>query len=79
MHNAVKHSGATSVDLSVKTVPEGVSLEIRDDGVGFDPSGAFPGHLGLKSMRERAERRGGTLVIESAPGKGARIRARIPR
>ncbi len=40
MHNAVKHSGATSVDLSVKTVPEGVSLEIRDDGVGFDPSGA---------------------------------------
>lgn len=79
MYNAVKHSGASNADLSVEIFPEGISLEIHDDGAGFDPSESFPGHLGLKSMRERAERRGGTLEIESAPGKGTRIRARIPR
>jgi len=53
-------------------------LEVRDDGGGFDPAGSFPGHLGLKSMRERVARLGGTLQIESAPGEGARICARIP-
>ena len=45
--------------------------------VGFDPSGAFPGHLGLRSMRERVERLGGTLDIESAVGEGTRVRATI--
>jgi signal transduction histidine kinase len=38
----------------------------------------FPGHLGLRSMRERASRLGGTLEVETAPGRGTRIRARIP-
>jgi len=53
-------------------------LEVRDDGEGFDPEGSFPGHLGLKSMRERVAHLGGTLRIESAPGEGTRIRAQIP-
>ena len=44
----------------------------------FDPSGDFPGHLGLTSMRERASRIGGTLDVESRPGHGTSILARIP-
>jgi signal transduction histidine kinase len=55
-----------------------IELEIEDDGVGFDGGGEFPGHLGLRSMRERAERVGGELELRSAPGKGTRILARIP-
>ena len=57
---------------------EQITLEISDAGVGFDPRGDFPGHLGLRSMRERAQRVGGTLEVRSAPGTGTRIGARIP-
>ena len=53
-------------------------LEVQDDGIGFDPTGSFPGHLGLKSMRERALRLGGTLTVESAPGTGARVQVHVP-
>jgi len=77
LQNTVKHAGATNVDLCVGRVDGSVTLDISDDGAGFDPTGAFPGHLGLKSMRERAERLGGTLEIESTPGEGTRIRVRI--
>lgn len=58
---------------------DGIVLEIADDGTGFDPQGSFPGHLGLRSMRERLTRFGGTLSIESAPGQGTRLRANVPR
>ena len=56
----------------------GTALEVSDDGAGFDPEGDFSGHLGLKSMRERAARLGGTLRVESASGEGTTIRVRIP-
>jgi signal transduction histidine kinase len=58
--------------------PDSLTLEVSDDGVGFDAKGEFPGHLGLRSMRERASRLGGTLKVESSAGGGTRIRARIP-
>jgi signal transduction histidine kinase len=79
MQNAVKHSGAHNVGLSVELTEAEALLRVSDDGGGFDPSGSFPGHLGLRSMRERAERLGGTVSIESAPGNGTRISAQIPR
>jgi signal transduction histidine kinase len=78
LHNTVKHARASSVKIAMRCTPEGLTLDISDDGVGFDPGGDFPGHLGLRSMRERAVRLGGTLEVESAPARGARIRARIP-
>jgi signal transduction histidine kinase len=78
LHNIVKHSQATTVALRLGQDAGFVSLTVQDDGVGFDPAGDFPGHLGLKSMRERAERLGGTLELESSPGKGTRVRMRIP-
>jgi signal transduction histidine kinase len=51
---------------------------VMDDGRGFDTTAAYPGHLGLSSMRERAERVGGRFQVESAVGKGVRIRVEIP-
>ena len=59
----------------------GLSLRITDDGDGFDRSRAEvaePGHLGLSTMRERAELAGGSFVIESAPGSGTTVEFRLP-
>ncbi len=79
LHNIVKHAKATNVVLKLVCEPGNVALlEISDDGVGFDAQGTFPGHLGLKSMRERVMRVGGVLTVRSEPGHGTRIRARIP-
>jgi PAS domain S-box-containing protein len=78
LHNTVKHARATHVDLRLEQAPDRVALDIRDNGIGFDPAGHFPGHLGLRSMRERVSRLGGTLTLESAPEQGAHIRAEIP-
>jgi signal transduction histidine kinase len=78
MHNTVKHAHARQVNLRLSQTSEGVLLEVGDDGVGFDAQGAFPGHLGLHSMRERVSKLGGVLQIESAPGQGTRLRAQVP-
>jgi signal transduction histidine kinase len=78
LHNVVKHAGARRVTIRLASEGDAVVLEVADDGVGFAADGAFPGHLGLRSMRERAERVGGTLAIESAPGAGATVCARVP-
>jgi signal transduction histidine kinase len=73
LQNTVKHAHASAVDLALRRSADAVILEIRDDGVGFDPLGSFPGHLGLRSMRERVDQLGGVLQIESAPGQGTRV------
>lgn len=53
--------------------------EIQDNGCGFDTQGEFPGHLGLISMRERAEFFNGQLAVESVVGHGTCIRVTMPR
>jgi signal transduction histidine kinase len=78
LHNTIKHARASTVQIRMQCSANHVLLEICDDGIGFDPKGNFPGHLGLHSMRERIERLGGTLAVESAPGKGTEIRAWMP-
>ena len=78
LHNIVKHARANNVELRMSCGSGWISLEVSDDGVGFDASGEFPGHLGLRSMSERAERLDGSLEVEAAQGSGTRIRARIP-
>lgn len=61
------------------TVESGkLMLEIFDDGAGFDTSQNYPGHLGMHTMRERAEKVSGQFAIESAPDAGTRIRVTIP-
>ena len=79
LHNTVKHARASRVELRLECGPEEIALEVADDGVGFDPSGEFPGHLGLRSMRERSTAFGGSLEVESAPGRGTRVHVRVPR
>lgn len=78
LHNVVKHARAERVALHLARDERGILLEVADDGVGFDPQGSFPGHLGLRSMRERVGQLSGSLEIRSAPGCGTRIRARFP-
>jgi signal transduction histidine kinase len=78
MHNTVKHAHASKIDLKLQEITDAVTLEVRDDGVGFDSSASFPGHLGLHSMRERVTNVRGTFEIASAPGAGTRIAVRVP-
>lgn len=79
LHNIVKHARASTVLLRLSDLEKEVSLEVSDNGRGFNPDGIFPGHLGLSSMRERVIKASGTFAIESAPGKGTRICVRLPR
>jgi PAS domain S-box-containing protein len=78
LHNVVKHARATTVDLKLDCDDTAVRFDIRDNGIGFDASGEFPGHLGLQSMRERAARLGGHVAIESVPRVGSRIYGYVP-
>jgi PAS domain S-box-containing protein len=78
LHNTVKHAHAANVQIKMECDSEWITLEVSDDGIGFDAQGDFPGHLGLRSMRERALRLGGTLEVDSTSGKGTRICAQIP-
>jgi len=78
LHNIVKHAQATQVSLVLTCLPDQIHLEITDNGIGFNPRADYPGHLGLKSMRERAIQCQGELQIDSAPGKGTKIRLSIP-
>jgi PAS domain S-box-containing protein len=78
IHNAVKHARPQRLDVRLTREPERLCLEVCDNGIGFDPLAAYPGHLGLRSMRERAQSVDGMLEIVSAPGRGTQIRARIP-
>jgi signal transduction histidine kinase len=75
--NVVKHARAERVDIQVTTRDDRVTVEVRDDGVGFDPALNPPG-FGLLGMRERLELVGGTLDVSSAPGRGTSVRVELP-
>ena len=79
LHNTVKHAAASTAQVVLEVSDTKTSVTIQDDGAGFDPDRDFPGHLGLRSMKERAARSGGTVSIESAPGSGTCVRASFPR
>jgi signal transduction histidine kinase len=77
--NAVKHANAGRVAVVVREDADAVDIVVRDDGQGFDPdAAASSAGFGLLGMRERIALVGGTLAVESSPGKGAEIRARVP-
>lgn len=75
--NALRHSSADQVTVSLAQRQRRVVLEVSDRGVGFDPAEPRAG-VGLASMRERAAQAGGSLVISSAPGKGTHVRLSVP-
>jgi len=74
--NALKHAGAARAGVCVRYVPDGVEIEVTDDGRGPVANGD-PGH-GLIGMRERISLYGGELEAGPAPGGGFRLRARLP-
>ncbi len=79
--NALKHSEAQEIVIRMRFAEEGIVLAIEDDGRGFDldrAAGPKEGHFGLQGMRERIKRLGGTLEIETAPGRGTRLAAQVP-
>ncbi len=78
LHNAGRHAGAGQVGIRLYHEDGRTVLEVEDDGCGFDPAQRFPGRLGLRSMRERAEAAGGRLVIVTAPARGTVVRAVLP-
>jgi signal transduction histidine kinase/streptogramin lyase len=74
LNNVLKHAQASKVRVNVCLEGGEVTLEIVDDGQGFDPQAVRDaGGMGLLSMRERAEKLGGTLTLSSAPGAGTKI------
>ena len=80
--NAVKHSGARHVVVTVAADPERIELEVRDDGTGFDPArreaALAAGHVGLASSEQRVRSAGGELIVSSTPGGGTRVQAVLP-
>jgi PAS domain S-box-containing protein len=79
LHNAAKHSRAKNITVRLSGSDHHLSLEIYDDGIGFDLETAkLAAGLGLISMRERIHLIGGQFDIASSPGKGTRITARAP-
>jgi signal transduction histidine kinase len=81
--NACRHSGGREVAVTCTYGRAALVVSVRDDGCGFDPArdgaaAAEAGHWGLLGMRERALALGGTLDIDSAPGRGTTVRLRLP-
>jgi signal transduction histidine kinase len=74
--NVVKHANASTVHLSVRLLGEIVSVEVRDDGIGFSTDSRSEG-FGLVGMRERVRLADGALSIQSRPGEGTVVRARL--
>jgi len=83
LSNVVRHAKAAHVSVALQRGNGSDRVRVRDDGVGFDPVVATAtvraGHIGLVSLRERAEALGGALTLESAPGAGTTATVTIPR
>jgi len=80
VNNALRHGHATAIDITTAYEGERVSLTVKDNGTGFTPHAAAlwrheGEHFGIVTMRERAEKAGGELRIESAPGEGTTVQA----
>lgn len=77
--NVGKYAQAKHVDVTVRSYPNHVEVEIRDDGKGFDTNTVKPSTHGIAGMRHRVEAAGGRLTVSSRPGSGTRIQAVMPK
>jgi signal transduction histidine kinase len=77
INNALKHSGAEKIDVTVGDADDVVTVTVRDEGRGFDTA-SHTGGFGLIGMRERVQSLGGRLTIETAPGAGTTVAVRLP-
>ena len=80
--NIKLHASATNATLTLGFLPAAVTLDIYDDGAGFDPAAVPPpsgaGGYGLRAMRQRVEQLGGVFSVESTPGEGTIVAAQVP-
>ena len=77
LSNARKHSGASQVIVELERGPV-YRIGVSDDGCGFESGTHKEGHVGLAIMRERAQRIGGNIVVNSRPGAGTRVTLTLP-
>jgi signal transduction histidine kinase len=77
--NALKHGGATRIDIELRFGIDSTDLIVSDNGRGMESGeGAAGAHFGLQGVRERVDKLGGMLEIESSPGKGTRLAVTVP-
>ena len=76
LNNVCRHANANSVEILLSAPGQGIAVVIQDDGRGFQPSHSKG--VGLIGMQERVENLGGTLMIDSGPGRGTLLRATLP-
>ncbi|MFJ5875752.1 sensor histidine kinase [Streptomyces sp. NPDC093088] len=79
--NTVRHASASRAEITLSFMGASVTLDVVDDGVGFEPGAVRPsseGGFGLPAMRSRAESLGGTFTVESAPGQGTAVAVSLP-
>jgi signal transduction histidine kinase len=77
MSNAARHADATRISVGIRIAGGMLVVEVRDNGMGFDPQQSSGG-FGLTSMRERVESLGGEFSIQSEPSAGSTVHARVP-
>jgi signal transduction histidine kinase len=78
LNNILKHAHASRIAICLKQARSIVTLEISDDGIGFDPVAArVSGGLGLRGIEERVSQVGGDLALRTAPGAGTRLRVTV--
>jgi len=78
LRNALKHSQAKAISVTLAGADHSVRLEVKDSGIGFDPKEARGRGLGMTSMEERVRLVGGRIAIESKPGVGSIVIAEVP-
>jgi signal transduction histidine kinase len=76
LNNAVRHSGARNAKVAAERLAKSIVVRVTDDGRGFDPERSRG--MGILGMEERVKRLGGTLRVESQPGKGVTVTAELP-
>jgi signal transduction histidine kinase len=79
LNNVTRHAAASEAWVELDVGPDSVRLVVGDDGCGFEPSACDPTHMGLRSMRERAEQTGAQFEIVTRPGGGTLITVGWPR
>jgi signal transduction histidine kinase len=76
--NSARYAQAQHAAISLRPIDQFLNVEVRDDGIGFDPAQISAGHYGLIGLRERVRLIGGTLNIASAPGQGTTLKVQLP-
>ncbi|WP_420630964.1 sensor histidine kinase [Candidatus Leptofilum sp.] len=78
LNNVAKHAQANALQVTLQQINGRICLQIKDDGIGFEPMAVSPGSVGLQGMAERVAQLNGRLTIDSAPGQGTNIQVEVP-